>query len=1042
MPPPAPAPSTTAFVKTTRPELAGLVAREDLFTRLDGTSSRTVAWITGPAGSGKSTLAASYVAARNYRAAWYQVDRDDDDSETFFHFLAHAAERIGVAVERLPALDAAARGDLAAYARAFFRRLFAEAGAGAALVIDNLDLGDERSPLRRCLEQGLAQVPRHCAVLVTSRDEPPPGLARLRANGDMVCVGADELRLNLAEMQALADRRGCPLDADEALRLHALTQGWAAAIVLMLEHAKMTGKFAVPPEGGAPQVLFDYLAGEIFERFEPASREVLLRIACLPRMTAEAATSLAGDARAARLLLNLSHNDYFVREVLAGSQRVYAMHPLYREFLLRTAARVMPEAIAPAALVRGAQLLMCAALQDDAIGLLAQAGDWEAVARAVAEQADTLLAQGRRASLLGWLERMPPALLEADAALLCADAACRLAESPRAARQRFEQAWRLARESGDAARQRTACLGIVEAIVSEFDDLAALDPWLAELASSSEVASTNAGTALLLRDPGAARWDASTLIGKADAAALMPCRVAALLRGDFALADTLGRAIASLAPKGADADHAALVDAAWHWLDGDAETAARGLQALETGARANAAPALVWRTMLMAAVSLAREDAAAAAQALETLEGVTLRRGERALLHLLHSALAAARHEPALALREARGALHVAIEVGAPWIEALARLALAQAESQAGNRAAAQAQLAGVETLLPRLDSALLETSLRLVQAAIDFAAGDEAAASGHLRHALARLRSLGARQVLGVAPGVLAELLAQALRLGIEVDVAQGLARRLSLRPPPQARRLRRWAWRYELCTLGGFELLREGQPIEFSAKGPGRPLELLKVLVAYGGRHVRVDELTDALWPHVDGDYAYKSFTATLHRLRRLLGDDDAVLLREGRLSLNAASFWLDVWAFDHLVAEVDACADAATPPAQLRALAAELVALYRGPFLPDESAHSAFLARREQLRARLSRTLDRAWSGDGSEPGSGEIDAWASCVQADELHEPFHRELMLAWQRRGEQARAAAAYQHLSTLLAARLHLQPSPETQAVFQALRPG
>jgi DNA-binding SARP family transcriptional activator len=315
--------------------------------------------------------------------------------------------------------------------------------------------------------------------------------------------------------------------------------------------------------------------------------------------------------------------------------------------------------------------------------------------------------------------------------------------------------------------------------------------------------------------------------------------------------------------------------------------------------------------------------------------------------------------------------------------------------------------------------------------------------ASGHLRHALARLRSLGARQVLGVAPGVLAELLAQALRLGIEVDVAQGLARHLGLRPPPQARRLRRWAWRYELCTLGGFELLREGQPIEFSAKGPGRPLELLKVLVAYGGRHVRVDELTDALWPHVDGDYAYKSFTATLHRLRRLLGDDDAVLLREGRLSLSPTYFWVDAWAFDHLVAEVDACADAAAPAEQLRALAGELVALYRGPFLPDESDQSAFLARREQLRARLSRTLGRAWSGDdGSEPGSGEIDAWARCLQADELHEPFHRELMLAWQRRGEQARAAAAYQHLSTLLAARLHLQPSPETQAVFQALRPG
>ena len=1037
--------STTAFVKTTRPELAAVVAREPLFSRLDGMSSRTVAWITGPAGSGKSTLAASYVTARNYRAAWYQVDRDDEDSETFCHFLAHAAERIGVAPDRLPALDAAARGDLAAYARAFFRRLFAEAGAGAALVIDNLDLGDERSPLRHFMEHGLTQVPRHCAVLVTSRDEPPPGLARLRANGDMVCLGADELRLSPAELQVLAELRGRPLDAAEAARLHAQTQGWAAAIVLMLEHAKMTGEFATPADGSAPAVLFDYLAAEVFARFEPASREVLLCIACLPRLTAEIATRMSGDARAARLLLNLSHNDYFVREVLTGNQRVYAIHPLYREFLLRTAARERPEALAPEALVRGADLLAKAGLQDDAVSLYAQAGDWPAMAAAVAEQADALIAQGRRATLLGWLERMPPAILEADTALLCADAACRLAESPRAARQRFEQAWRLARGRGDEATRRRACSGIVEVIVSEFDDLAALDPWLDELAAlPQDEPATAAATratqmaAWLLRDPGAAvfvAWCAAPQMVDADVPALLLRRVAALLRGDLAAASELGRALAVAAPSGPDAEAAALVEVAWHWLDGDADAAWRTLQALEAGTRAPAARC----AMLQAAVALARDDTPAAAQALEGLEGRLLRRGERALLHLLHGALAAARHEPSLALREARGALHVAIEVGSPWIEVLARLALAQAEAHAGDRAAAEAQLAGASALAQRIGSAALAASLRLVHAAIGFAAGDEAGACADLRQALASLRSLGARQVLGVAPAALAELLAHALRLGIEVDLAQGLVRRLGLRPPAHARRLRRWAWRYELCTLGGFELLREGQNVEFSAKGPGRPLELLKVLVAYGGRHVRVDQLTDALWPHVDGDYAYKSFTATLHRLRRLLADDEALLLREGRLSLNPALFWLDAWAFDHLVAEVDACADAAAPAVQVRALAAELVTLYRGSFLPDESDQSAYLARREQLRARLLRALGQAWPADSKEHAAAEVDAWARCIQADELHEPFHRELMLAMCRRGDTSRAAAAYQHLCALLTARLHLQPSPETQAVYQEL---
>ena len=58
------------------------------------TGARTVAWISGPPGAGKSTLAASYVGARNCLCAWYQLDADDADVATFFHYLCHAAHRL------------------------------------------------------------------------------------------------------------------------------------------------------------------------------------------------------------------------------------------------------------------------------------------------------------------------------------------------------------------------------------------------------------------------------------------------------------------------------------------------------------------------------------------------------------------------------------------------------------------------------------------------------------------------------------------------------------------------------------------------------------------------------------------------------------------------------------------------------------------------------------------------------------------------------------------------------------------------------------
>ena len=241
----------------------------------------------------------------------------------------------------------------------------------------------------------------------------------------------------------------------------------------------------------------------------------------------------------------------------------------------------------------------------------------------------------------------------------------------------------------------------------------------------------------------------------------------------------------------------------------------------------------------------------------------------------------------------------------------------------------------------------------------------------------------------------------------------------------------------------LGGFRLLRESAPVEFSSKGPGRPVELLKVLVALGGQNVRVDQIADGLWPRVDADYAHKSFTATLHRLRRILDEEDALILRDARLSLNPRCFWVDTWALDRLLVELDdALRDPrpdATAPA-LRALTDEALGLYRGPFLPDESEQPGYIACREQIRAKVLRYLARVVRRL-EEAGMPEaaVDCYLRCIDADELCEAFYRNLMLCYQRRGENVEALSTYERLRAALSTRLKVMPAPETQAVYASL---
>ena len=153
--------------------------------------------------------------------------------------------------------------------------------------------------------------------------------------------------------------------------------------------------------------------------------------------------------------------------------------------------------------------------------------------------------------------------------------------------------------------------------------------------------------------------------------------------------------------------------------------------------------------------------------------------------------------------------------------------------------------------------------------------------------------------------------------------------------------------------------------------------------LLIAYGGEQVSESRVTDALWPRIDGDSAHRSFTSTLHRLRKLLGEDRAVVLREGKLSLDRRYFWVDVWAFDALAARAEASADAA----QANEIAERMLALHRGPFLAGEDDAPWCLQTRERVRSRLARTMQRVlrhWQDKGeSERARGCYDKY---VEAD--------------------------------------------------------
>ncbi len=81
---------------------------------------------------------------------------------------------------------------------------------------------------------------RAITILMLSRVDPPATLARAEANRLLGRIGADELRLTAEEMReiALAERA---IDEPTLKLLQDRSGGWAAGLVLMLEHLKVSG---------------------------------------------------------------------------------------------------------------------------------------------------------------------------------------------------------------------------------------------------------------------------------------------------------------------------------------------------------------------------------------------------------------------------------------------------------------------------------------------------------------------------------------------------------------------------------------------------------------------------------------------------------------------------------------------------------------------------------------------------------------------------------------------------------------------------------
>lgn len=1028
-------------------------------------------------GYGKSTALANLAAAPT-PLFWYSAAEGDADPRQFIGHLIQAF-RIG-----LPALgDAPAAGwsDTDASALqigdALLNALNEALRAPALLVLDDYHLAASQE-VAALLDHFLSFLPVDLHVIVASRYAPTwEHLAAWRARGQVMEIKRDALAFTPDEIAALfRDTYNRPLAAPDVEILHARTEGWPIALQLVWQELRAQprttiadlfarGTHPARPGEGSVETLFAYLAHDVLAQQPRDVQDFLLQSAVLRELEPNVCAAVTRQTNVRALLDHLRERDLFVS---ALGENHYRYHHLFHDFLRDHAARRDAAAVRERHR-RAAEFYQQNENFDEAIYHWLAAPSFEDAARAIENNAEKILREGRLDTLAAWLDAIPPDPVAAHPLLLFY-----LGELARL-RSRFdaalawyaqaEHAWRAANDARGIARalrgQALIYLDTVRARQAEellqkalrlmdgVDDRAAQARLLELLAENklnmgkAEQAEALRERARTLREEGPSE-DALSVRVKLRTGRLDEAREIL----ETWARDERGKPHAPRAHR-----ETMLVLALIYALQGQATAARRAAEEGIAIGKQLASP-------FVTAVGLVRlghahqmcGDLRAAIRCYE--ESVALgdqlmvRRTRAEAMWGMTRAHGFAGDWRA-AQRDATEAIEVTTSAGDAWLVALIQIALGSSfvfaqhdreaipilsDAIAGMRSCGDK----VSQVAARLWLALAQWHLQQRDRAL--AQLDEALSLAQTQHAdyLFTTRTLlGMQDARAIVP-----LLLETKQRGkhaayiARLFAALGLDKNISTHPGYQLR----------VQTFGALRVWRGNKEIEAREWTRKKAKQLLQLFITHRGRLLEREEIFELLYRAMSAAAAARDFKVALNALNKTLeparGDGEPAFIAraESAYGLRAgADVWIDADEFSQLIAQAEKANGADALDLYRRALA-----LYHDDYLIADTRYDDWVvAERERLLALYLRAADRLAAELLARNLCDEAMAWCEKILArDRCWEHAYRLMMQAHAQRGDRAQARRVFEQCVRVLKEELDVEPSAVTVEVYKQVVSG
>lgn len=362
--------------------------------------------IYAPGGYGKSILLADFAQTTDLPVCWCSLEPADRDPTSFLTLLAYSITDRFHEIDPDSLLKLVQRGDTQASVRRIADVL---TGVGPHLIIVDDYHKAVSAGMTLALNRLLDQLPSTSTMIIAARGDMHLETGQIldlliseRASG----LSEEELRFTGEELQRVIRKRfGRQIDLETAEEIAKATHGNIAQILMAghtqsVQAGRLIGHLS-QRLGSDQEVIYGYLASEVFDKQPPELQQFLLYTSILPEMTADLCNQLLDVTTAQATIEELVKRDLFIAQMGAG----FRYHDLFAEFLR---SKLGTDQVAYQQVsFRAAKLLEQQSRFEEAINLYLSVQAWNEAATLLEAKGRHFYDTGRALTLHHWLSQIP-----------------------------------------------------------------------------------------------------------------------------------------------------------------------------------------------------------------------------------------------------------------------------------------------------------------------------------------------------------------------------------------------------------------------------------------------------------------------------------------------------------------------------------------------------------------------------------------------------------------------------------------------------------